>query len=360
MLSIFLLAIAIIGAYKIILGIDGIFLLIKQFFGIISPFIYGFILAYVLNIPCNGIQRLIQRTGKPFLQKRRKTLSILLTYLLMIFIVYLTLRLVIPSISRSITVFKDNFQLYYNSIEEVVNYINDLSIVNIDISMNQLISLVRDFGIEKLPDYIEALFGASYAVFRGFLALISSVYILTAKDGFKAYLNRLLKAFMPEKGRLVLLKYTDDLNQNFKQYIYTQTIDGCILGTIATIELYLLGSPYAFTLGIMLGIINYIPYFGSIAGSLVAVVVVALTQGIPVALLTALILLVTQQIDGNIIQPKLMGGSFSLSPLLIIVSITLGGAVAKIFGMVVAIPIVATLKNILESIITYYEQQKQE
>jgi predicted PurR-regulated permease PerM len=137
-----------------------------------------------------------------------------------------------------------------------------------------------------------------------------------------------------------------------------QTIDGLILGTIVTIELYILRSPYALVLGIMLGIVNYIPYFGSIIGSAVAVVVIAFTQGIPMAAIAAAVLLITQQIDGNIIQPKLMGSSFALSPLLIIISVTVGGALAGVFGMIIAIPIVAVLKDIFESIVIYNEKRK--
>ena len=110
--------------------------------------------------------------------------------------------------------------------------------------------------------------------------------------------------------------------------------------------------------GNLLGILNYIPYFGSIIGCVIAIIIVAFTQSIGIAAIAAVLLLVTQQIDGNIIQPRLMSGSFSLSPLLVIVSITIGGALAGMLGMIVAIPVVAVLKDILESVIEYYERKK--
>jgi predicted PurR-regulated permease PerM len=83
------------------------------------------------------------------------------------------------------------------------------------------------------------------------------------------------------------------------------------------------------------------------------------TQGFTTALIAAVILLITQQLDGNVIQPRLMGGSFSLSPLLVIISITIGGAVSGPLGMIVAIPIVAVLKDILDSVIEYYEHKRE-
>jgi predicted PurR-regulated permease PerM len=108
----------------------------------------------------------------------------------------------------------------------------------------------------------------------------------------------------------------------------------------------------------MLGVVNYIPYFGSIIGSAIAVVVVGFTQGFTMALITAVVLLITQQIDGNIIQPKLMGSSFSISPLLIIISVTVGGAISGVFGMIVAIPIMAVLKDMLHNIVVHFEKKK--
>ena len=117
-------------------------------------------------------------------------------------------------------------------------------------------------------------------------------------------------------------------------------------------------SPYALVLGLLLGVFNYIPYFGSIVATIIAVLVVALTQDLTMGLIAAIVLIILQQIDANIIQPKLMSGSFSLSPLLVIIAITVGGATAGIFGMIAAIPIVAVLKDLLDNYIAYRVRTK--
>jgi predicted PurR-regulated permease PerM len=117
-------------------------------------------------------------------------------------------------------------------------------------------------------------------------------------------------------------------------------------------------SPFALVLGVMLGIVNYIPYFGSIFGTMLAVLIVTFTQGIQMGLIALAVLLVTQQIDANIIQPKLMGESFKLSPLLVIVSITVGGNLFGIFGMIIAIPIVKVLADAVEEILKNHEKRK--
>jgi len=190
------------------------------------------------------------------------------------------------------------------------------------------------------------------------LAFISSIYILVEKEKGKALAHRMIKLVASETVYSTTIEGFHRLNQNFRQYIRTQTIDGLILGTMATILLLILGSPFALVLGIMLGIVNYIPYFGSIFGTVVAVIIVAITGGFTDAAIAAVSLLVIQQIDANIIQPRLMSGSFSLSPLLVIISISFGGAVAGIIGMIVAIPIVAVLKDLFDYIVSHYEEKK--
>ena len=214
-----------------------------------------------------------------------------------------------------------------------------------------------------LLDSINTLIGFSTAIFGGlftvFVALVSSIYMLLWKDAFKAYLSRAMRIMMSPRASIGMLKYSERLNQNFKRYIRTQTIDGLILGTMATIQLWIIGSPFALLLGVMLGIVNYIPYFGSIFGTIIAVLVVAFTEGIwPIAVIAATTLFITQQIDANIIQPRLMGGSFKMSPLLIIIAITVGGAIAGILGMIAAIPIAAVIRDMVESILDYMEQKR--
>ena len=362
----FLLALAVIIAYRVISELRFFTDIIALLWRITLPFFYGFLLAYIINIPRGGIEKLLGKTKVKFIVKRKRGLSVLLVFIIFALIFALILNLLIPAIFNSISFFIENLPVYYESILHLMEYVNNLTIFGIDYRADEIMDalqeafslqgIVHDFGLVT----INALRGFSTGVFRGILALISSIYILLEKDKFKAFLARLLRAFASPPVCDAVIKYTESLNKNFKQYIYTQTIDGCILGTIVTIQLYFMGSPYFLILGIMLGIINYIPYFGSIIGSLIAIVVVAFTQGITMGAIAAVVLLITQQIDGNVIQPKLMGKDFSLSPLLVIISITVGGAFAGVLGMIAAIPIVAVLKDMLDSVTLYREHKKLE
>ncbi len=343
--------------YKIVTNIGAFLTGIKSLAAIFSPFFYGFLLAYVLDIPCSGIQKLLSRTGNSLLIKYKKGISILSVYFLLLLLLVFVLYLIVPSVYESLVLFFKNFDRYYQRAEEILEEILRVLPLNTEQKLAGFLPAVQDFSIDRLFSSVNAIVGVSASIFKGFLVLISSVYSIIEKDRFKVYLKRILKAFITEKVYKRFIRYAGDLNSNFKQYIYTQTLDGCILGTLAGIELALLKSQFALVLGIMLGIVNYIPYFGSIAGTMVTVLIVMFSQSVPVGLLALLILLITQQIDGNIIQPKLMSSSFSISPLLVIISVTAGGAAAGVLGMLAAIPITVTLLNVFEDILSHYEQK---
>jgi predicted PurR-regulated permease PerM len=356
-----LFAAAVIASYMIIKEFRFFIGVMTRIWSVITPFFYGFLLAYILNIPYSSIKRLLGKIKWKFFKKIYKPLSLFITYILLAAAVFFVLYLIIPYIYRSVSTFVNNLPAYYESTLAIIHTINDFGFFDIGAVGEGILTEFSQagFSIDSISTSINALLAVPSVIFTVFLTFISSVYILVEKDKFKAFICRLLRVFIPDGAGAAVIKYTDKLNHNFKRYIRVQTIDGIILGTIATVELYILRSPYALILGIILGVLNYIPYFGSIIGSIIAVTVVALTQGFTQAAIAAGVLLVTQQIDGNIIQPKLMGKSFSFSPLLVIISVTAGGAFAGVIGMIAAIPIVALLKDILETVTSHYEQKKE-
>ena len=358
LLPIFLLGVALIAAYKLINHIDVVFGFFSLIWNIVRPFMIGFVVAYILSLPFGAIMNLLGKIRFRFMEKAKKPLAVTLTYLLLALLIFLILNLIIPAIYENVSFFVENFQTYYQGAIQLIEYVNDIEFFDFDISMELIMGWIRDFSMEHLATSFRAVFGVYSFIFNIFLATVSSIYILFEKDKFRVYFDKFMQIYLSERVYAAIMKYFGKLNKNFKQYIYTQTLDGVILGTIATIELYILRSPYALMLGIMLGVVNYIPYFGSIIGSIVVVIVVAFTQNITMALITAAVLLITQQIDGNVIQPKLMGSAMRLSPLLVIIAITVGGAFAGIFGMIAAIPIIAVLKDILDDFTAYVEQKK--
>jgi len=356
------LAIAIIVAWRLIDQVGAVLDIARQAWGILTPFFYGFLLAYLFNMPIASVQKLLIMTGNGFVIRRQRMFSILIVLLLTAGIIALTLVLIIPAIRNSINIFIENIPGYTESVVAFIDNFNQMDLFGLTISADGIFDMLgaifTDFSAEYLMAPINAIVGAGAAMFTAVLTFISSIYFLVEKERGAAVAKRMLKLVTTQQVFQTTLEILGRLDNNFRQYIRTQTIDGLILGTMATILLWILGSPFALILGIILGIFNYIPYFGSIAATLIAVVVVAFTDGMTMGLIALIALFVIQQIDANIIQPRLMSGSFSLSPLLVIISITFGGAMAGIVGMIVAIPIVAVLKDIFDYIVAYCEIRK--
>ena len=362
MLPYFLLGAALILAYRMSGELGFLLDFVRWTWGVLSPFFYGFILAFIVNIPIGGIQKLYGRSKNKFILRKQRLLSILTVGVITLGITAAALSFIIPAIVNSVTLFVNNFDDYWHSVVQFLENFNELELFGLHIDEEFIRGLLggifANFSLDNLAQPLNVIIGAGMAVFNGVIAFIASIYILFEKEKFKRYLNKLMGIFLSNEAHEGVKAVAGNLNRNFRQYIHTQTIDGLILGTMATIVLFLVGSPFALLLGIMLGIVNYIPYFGSIFGTIVAVIVVAFTQDMTMALIAAAALFLVQQIDANIVQPKLMSGSFSLSPLLVIISITVGGAIAGIFGMIVAIPVLAVLKDIFDGIIDYYEDKK--
>ena len=356
----------------------------RWWMGVLAPFFYWFVVAYIINIPCKSVQNLLDKSTSRFVRKWQKGLSILIVFIILIGLVIGAINFIVPPIVESVNFFIENIPVYVETIVGLVVQFNDLNPLGLpDISMDedgffgmitqffeaeegffsiemltQPLMSIAEAGFSALIGVGNALVGVGASMFTGFITIVASIYILVEKERAKAFFTRAIEAFFSNSIAQTTLWSFKSLNRYVKLYIKTQTIDGIILGSMATIALWLMGSPYALLLGMMLGIVNYIPYFGSMFGTAAAVLVVFLTQGFTMGMIAALVLVVLQQIDANILQPRLMGDSFALSPLLIIISITIGGAIAGIFGMLVAIPVVAVLKEMFDALITHQEKQK--
>ena len=342
--------------------------MISNFFTVISPFIIGMMLAYIFNMPCTKIQIVIEKYGNPYAAKKSRLFSVLILFVIIIALITTVLNIIIPTVYSSVLFFIEELPTYEQNLRDLIYYVSNLDFLNFvleeHLNENGVPIIIQDFGqnlsnFEVIASSIFAGVGGAFsALFRGFLAFVSSIYFLFEKDKLGAFTKRLIAAFAPDKVNELALEYIAKLDSNFRKYIYTQTLDGMILGTLMFIALTAFGSPYALFLGLMLGVLNYIPYFGSIVGTVIAIFLVTFTQGIPTAAFAGVVMFAIQQLDGNVIQPRLMSGSLSVSPLLVIVSVTIGGAYGGVLGMLMAIPVVVVLKDMLCRYIAYKERQK--
>ena len=366
--KIFLVAALIILLYWAVNNFSQVTGWLSWTFGVLSPFIAGFIIAYFLSIPVNGIQKLLDKTKISFVIKFKKGISVLLVYLLLVLGIYFAILILVPPVIASIVDLVTSIPVFVQQFIGFVDNINQDGQLPFYINLEEVFAAIvtaipfDTFAYDIVMSQLGAVLGGAMFVLNTFIAIISSIYILFEGEKIGKFLKRVVNKIMSQKKSEVVLSYGQKTDKYFKKYIFCVIIDCIVMAIVAPIVLTLLGSPYALVLGLLLGVMNFIPLFGSIIATVIAIIVVTFTQGLTMGAISAVVLFALQQLDANAFQPRLYGGSLKLSPLLVIISITVGGAIGgaisgglggTIIGMFVSIPCAKILTHIVEDILAY-------
>lgn len=191
------------------------------------------------------------------------------------------------------------------------------------------------------------------SIFDVFVAVIVSVYILAERVEILKSIKKLAEAIFKEKTYKNLDKYFNNSNEIFFKFIASQFLDAVIVGIMTTIAMTIMGVKFAPLLGFLIGLFNMIPYIGAIIAVAIATLITLITGGLSQAIWMLIVVIILQQIDANIINPKIIGQSLKISPLLVIFAITVGGAYFGIIGMFLAVPAIAVIRILVEDYIDY-------
>ena len=343
---------------------------IRRFLGIVSPFIIGAVIAYFLSGPCNFFEKLfsnprLERTKFRFLIKRARGVSVFVVYILTIAILAVIGSFFLPLIIQNLIEFINTLPQIYlqaqrwaNSFEweglnEVLNVEEQVQAFFDTFTLGDVLSGVS-VGLNTVGNFAIT---TAVGILDAFVAVVISVYALLYKRSIFAMLNWATKILIKEKRHDRLKRYMIQANDLFYRFIRAQFLDACILGVLAMILLRVIGVNFAVTLGVFLGICNMIPKFGSIFGTAVVVVLSLMTGGSTQAILVAIFLTILQQIDGNIIGPKIMGKALKINPILVFLALVIGGAYAGVIGMFVSIPVMAMAKIIFMNLMLAREKK---
>ena len=371
-LDIFSLAVSLILVYWAINNFESIGWWIGWVFGVLSPFIAGGVIAYFLSIPVFGVERLLDKINHPYIQKKKRGMSVLLVYLAAFGVIYGLLNMVLPPLFSAIADLVNSLPGFVETTTQFIAELDHYEVIVplVDMNLNQIMDFITDmlpsewFMLENVITMLTAnvgtLIGGAGFIFDVFLAVFTSIYFMFEADKLVIFSKRVLYRFLSERRASRLIDYGAKTDGYFRKYIFCVLIDCVAMAIVAPIALHLLGSPFALLLGITLGLFNSIPFFGSIFAVFIAVVVTLFAQGLTMALITFAVLMVIQQIDGNWFQPWLYGGGLKLNRLLVIICIVVGGAVGNLItgglggtvvGMFVAIPVTKILSVMGEDIL---------
>ena len=354
----FLFAVAVIMVYKALDNFSDIMGAIGTFFEVITPFLAGIFIAYLLYLPCKKFEQKFKKSKLKFISKKARGLGVATVYFIAILIIVLLTTFILPIIWDSVVDLINNIPGYYETAVDRLKELPQDSFWNNDL-VNQVIQNIKEldlkqfFQFDKIVGYVSGAISAVFSVVDIFIALIVSIYILTQRSEIMQFLRKLATAIFPKKTYNHLGKYFDDSNTIFFKFIASQFMDAVIVGILVSIALTIMGVKYSVVLGFFIGLFNMIPYFGAIIATVLSAIITIITGGLSQAIWMLIVVIILQQIDANIINPKIVGKSLKISPLLVIFSVTIGGAFFGVLGMFLAVPVIAVVKILVEDYVEY-------
>lgn len=362
-LAAFIFCVAVIAVYKTFDNLSNVLSGIGTVLSAFSPFVAGFVIAYLLNIPAKRIEKLFQRAKKQGIKKRAWGISILIVYLLSIAIVALVLGALLPALYRNILDLYNNLPSYASVIEK---WLNDFEIVKRfevfgenGVDLPDIVNnIFKSIDMTQFSKYAQGVFSMTSGVLNSFIAIIASVYMLLSKEKLTNGFLRLLKAIFKQETVTSMVVHARRINDVFTNYLYSRLICSAVMAVVCGAVLSIMKVKYAVILGLFIGAMDMIPYFGSIIACVITALVTLITGDFWKMVWTSVVLLVLQQIDGNVLGPKIMGESLEISPLLIVLAVSVGGTLFGFLGMLLSVPVVAIVRTIAMEYLEEYEAKK--
>lgn len=363
----FIFAVLVIAVYKTFDNISFIIRYIGSVLKTLTPFFIGFVLAYVLLTPCRFFERTLGKSRYKFLSIHKRAISVAAVYILFIAIIALSLLAIIPSIVSSLADFYTQLPSF---IMDFVNWFNHLNL-DFKLGSDTLQQLFNNdfFSFEKIVSwlsfdnvnkYAQGVINVGSGVFNVFLGIIISIYILLDRTNLKEGGRRLARAVIGDKTRSFLMRYLRLINEFANKYIYCMIIDAVIVFIASFIVLSIEGVKYAPMLALLMGLLNVVPYFGAIIATATTGIITIFTGSLTLAIVAVISMIVLQQLDANLLQPRLLSGSLEIKPFWVIFGILLGSNLFGILGFFLAVPLTALIKSMLIDFMEHREAKKAE
>lgn len=349
-LSIFLLYLA-IHYWPTVAGLLGTVL------GAAFPLLLGCALAYVVNILMSAYERrFFPRSTNPKVAKVRRPVCLLLAYLSLVAIVTLVVWLVLPQLVNCVELLISQLP---GAIESGLNYLDKVPFLSEELlstlhgidwqsKIGDIFNVVTS-GVGSVMGVVIATVSSVFSgIVTAFMALIFAIYLLMGRDKLQAQCKRLMGHYLPEKIHSRILYVLDVLNYSFRRYISGQCIEAVILGALCALGMVILRLPYATMIGALIAFTALIPVAGAYIGAAVGAFMILMVSPMQ-ALIFLIFLVILQQLEGNLIYPKVVGSSLGLPGIWVLAAVTVGGGVMGVLGMLLGVPLAAAAYTLLRN-----------
>lgn len=334
--------------------------LLTGFVGIITPFLIGFLIAYILNFPYKFLYTKAfgkMGTKHAFLKKLRMPLSLLITYVGTFAIIAALIIVLIPQIITNLSNLIKEFPGYVNSAQQMLTVLTaQIAKMNLpflqEVSVDDMVAGITNFfmGSQDLTKavlaWVQSFFSnAATGIYNSLMGIVISIYFLVFKEQLCRQVKRLAVAFIPIKYLPKVYEIVDITDTKCGRFLVGDILDAALLGVIFFVVLTVFNFPYAPLIAVLCGVANIIPFFGPFIGAIPSAFILFLIDPW-LALWFLVIVFVIQQIDGNILKPKIIGNQVGLSSFWVLFSVIVGGALFGVLGFILGTPIYAVFYSL--------------
>ena len=354
-----LLAFCIFFVYRLVFdfgavtsGISGV---ISFLSGMLAYFIWGFTIAFVLNQIMVAFKRIFKFIKR---DKLRHILSIICTYVVTLGLIALFFVAVIPVIAQSISELAENVPTYVKNVQSIYSDFQTYMYDRFDVSLEEYIKFDSTYVAQKISDFVFAgdgfipQFTKWITTTTGMLVnfvfgLIISLYMLLFKERLIVAAQNTTNVFVPVNKQGRLYQIARRANIIFSKFLFGKLIDSTMVGVIAYIGFLIIGVNYPALLAFVVGFANIIPYFGPLFGAILSCSVILFTNTELYMFFISLIFVIgLQQLDGWVLEPRILHGQIGVNPLIIIAGVSIGGTVGGFIGMIIGVPLLALAKEL--------------
>lgn len=338
---------------------------IHNIIGIFKPFIMGFAIAYILDFVLRFYENKVFELSffKKFKIKSKRGFGLLFTYITAFIVVGLFIQFVLPQLINSIVGLVNDIPYYITNFSKFINDtiskldVQEHYLVIINDKFNGLIDYVIKASTNLLPMFGGLLTLVLSSIWNIVLGIIISIYLLIEKEKFFALSKKITYAIFPKGIAEKIIELTHRSNDTFGKFLSGKILDSLIIGVLTFLILTIVKMPYTLLISVIIGITNIIPFFGPFIGAIPSVIIVLFVSPIK-ALWLIIIIFIIQQIDGNIIGPKILGDSIGISAFWILFSILVAGKFLGLVGMIIGVPLFAVVYSVIKEIVENRLQKK--
>lgn len=346
--------------YWVLIETERVKIVLQVIKKVLSPFIFGSVLAFILNVPMRTIERIL---GKRMHPKLRRTIAITLTFLALLLILALVFWLLIPQVMDTAHKFIEQLPSFFESVKENIDILltrypeitswlsANTNLANMDWSaLLQKLMSVTGSGMSSLLSGTFSAIGniANFAV-NLVIGIVFCVYCIFQKELLARQGRRLLYAFLPEKISDYIVRILRMTNSTFSNFLSGQCIEVCILGAMFAISMAIFRMPYIPLVSVLVALTAFIPVVGAFVGCIIGAFFILVADPMQ-AVWFVVMFLVLQQIETNIIYPRVVGTSIGLPGMWVLLAVAVGGELMGVFGMFLMIPLAAVIYSMLHEV----------